>query len=63
VHYAISAAAALRLGLCKAALIVYGSDAGSNGTPPLSQHEFLFHEAEYALPFPITGATLAECGT
>jgi acetyl-CoA acetyltransferase len=59
VHYAISAAAALKLGLCKVALIVYGSDAGSNRTPPLSRHEFVSHEAEYAPPFPITGAALA----
>src|SRR5258708_34605842 len=57
VHYAISAAAALKLGLCKVALIVYGSDAGSNRTPPLSRHPFVPDQAADATPLPIPGAS------
>ncbi|MBB5049965.1 acetyl-CoA acetyltransferase [Rhodopseudomonas rhenobacensis] len=59
VHYAMSATLALSAGLCDVALLVYGSDAGSNKTPPLSLHEPLLHEAEFGAQFPIAGVALA----
>lgn len=59
VHYAMSAAVALKLGLCDVALIVYGSDAASNKPTPLSAHEFLNYEAEYNSVFPASGVALA----
>lgn len=59
VHYAMSAALALHAGLCDVALIVYGSDAGTLGTPPISRAEPLAHEAEHGAPFPMAGVALA----
>ncbi len=59
VHYAISAAAALKLGLCNVALIIYGSDAGTNKPEPLSKHDFISYEAEYHTMFPAGGVALA----
>ncbi len=59
VHYAASAALAIQAGLCKVALLTYGSDAGSNAPRPLSAGEPLSYEAEYDAPFPIAGVALA----
>lgn len=59
VHYAMSAALALHAGLCDVALIVYGSDAGTLKTPPISRGEPLAYEAEFGAPFPMAGVALA----
>lgn len=59
VHYAMSAALALHAGLCEVALIVYGSDAGTFKTPPISRAEPLAYEAEFGAPFPMAGVALA----